>query len=417
MTEQTTREHLYDLLGISEEEVSSIEIHERQANTVYGLISYRTTYAEINGGDNSMPVIRLVSWVADYDREHVSVIEDNSMWIPADRELSTNLMQMVARSRDEIAGEIEPETPPREVGCRDVDADLALDRVIDLSETPDSQAVERMVSERGIDPSREWGYGAGPPPEIEHVADRLREADLDPAEHVARLVWGQKEPMDRTPRPVNELVGNYGIELLPRDSGLIAIDVDYPEEYPDMLIPDTLEVSSPHGSDEQRHILLRCEEKERVAEEIGAWAVQGAPWGDLWIGDRYVVGPGSQLGEYGCDNGEHDRGEAGGCEHCEDPDAGYYEIVSDEPIAEVDPDFVIELLEESDGYKLRNDRTDPSPPDSESEGETEVDPREESETDQAVISCDSCDESIRTEEAMKLETAGKVRYICEGGCE
>jgi len=213
-----------------------------------------------------------------------------------------------------------------------------------------TQDVDEMRSHGGIDPAREWGYGAGPPPEVSIVVERLEEAGLDPSEHLSQLVWGNKTPIDRVTRPVDGLVGNYGIELLPRESGLVALDVDYPEEFPvDDDLPETLEVSSPHGSDDQRHILLKCDDKERLAEDLGAWTIRSAEWGDLWIGGCHVVGPGSQLSEFGCDEGSNDRGERGGCEACENPEAGRYRIVQNAPIAEVEPETILELIDQGGG--------------------------------------------------------------------
>lgn len=418
MTKQTTREHLIDAIPVEQRDVQSIEIHYKQDKTVYGVIAYRATLDQISDRDAALPVIQLESFVVDYEAPAVRVLDDNSLWIPRDEDAVSNLMQTLARSRSEIGGSVESTAPPAEIGSEEIDTELALDREIDLSEHSSGQATDRMDREAGIDPDRAWGYGAGAPPEISRIEERLQEVGLDPSEHCARLRWGQKTPMDRQPRPIEQLKGNYGIEILPREYGLIAIDVDYPEEYPESEIPDTLEISSPHGSDEQRHILLRCECKGELRDELGgSWAVQGADWGDLWIGDRYVVGAGSQLGEYGCDNGDHERGEPGGCEECMDPEGGYYEILEDREIETVEPELILDLLDQSEGYELRTDRTDNTEPAGEINDqapETEI--REEP-VDSGVIDCDSCGVEIRTEEALQLETSGKIRYICPGGCE
>ena len=418
MSEQPARDHLLDQLPVEEDDLTAVEIHHRQGETVYGTLAYRTTLDQVSDRDTQLPVIQIESFVIDYDRPHVSILDDNSLWIPADEDSVSNLMQIIARSRSEIGESIPDDSPPAMIGSEDVDTELALSREIDLSGGDMGQHTDRMDRETGIDPSREWGYGAGPPPEIEHVADRLREAGLDPAEHTTRLRWGQKEPMTRTPRPVDELVGNYGIELLPREEGLVAIDIDHPEHFPEEIeIPDTFEVSSPHGGDERRHVVLRCDSKDEIREYLnGSWAVQELDWGDLWVGDRYLVGPGSQLGEYGCDKGDTERGDEGGCVHCEDPEDGYYEIVSDHEIETVSPDYIIDLLEATDSYSTLSGREHQTAPPEEIDQDNPTRPQEEH-VEEAMTTCDSCGDIIETDDAVCLEADGKVRYVCPGGCD
>lgn len=409
MTETETepvRDRIDDELGA--DRIHGLTVTRRQGDTVYCVVSQSTTWDQIDEDvDMDIPVLDLRTVVVDFEQDTVRV-SDNGLWVPQEQGVAESLTQMLGRTTTDLNGTGTDLEPALKSAVDTIDPELLLDREIEIEEEGiEGQHVDKMERHGGIDPSRPWGYGAGPPPEVDHVVDALEEAGLDPSDHLSRLVWGKKEPMDRQPRPVDELVGNYGIELHPRDSGLIAIDVDYPENFPeDVSLPETLEVSSPHGDDTQRHIVLRCDHKQSLAEEIGAWAIQSVDWGDLWIGDRYLVGPGSQLSEYGCDDGDHTRGEPGGCAACEDPEGGYYEIVNDAEIAGVHPERIRELLEASSNYELRNGRADPDPPESDEDVES-ID----------GVACDNCGE-IADEQSMKTLTVGDdTRHICRGGCD
>ena len=400
-----------------EEELDADRIHglvvtRQNGNTVYAVVASSMTWDRVEGEDVDidLPVIDVRTVVVDFEKDTVKV-SDNGIWMPQGEGVAEGLTQVLGRTTTDLSGGTDPDVGPAlKSAVEGVDPDLLLDREIDVDEAVEGQAVDRMQREPGIDPARSWGYGGGPPPEIERVVDRLEEAGLDPSEHFTRLQWGQKAPYSREHRYSPEgLTGNYGIELEPRDSGLVAIDVDYPEHFPDTELPETFAVSSPHGDDTQRHIILRCDEKERIAEHIGAWAVQSVEWGDLWIGDRYVVGPGSQLSEYACDDGEYTRTNLGGCSECSDPDGGYYTIVNDAPIATVDAETIIGLLDDSidDETVLRNGRADNDPPESDDDQEDETDaPR-----------CDNCGEIRDPEDLKELSVAGSTRRICRGGCD
>jgi hypothetical protein len=392
-------------------DLHGLTITRRQGETVYCVAVRSTTWDAVDGDRPNIPILDARTVVVDFETDAVRV-SDNGLWVPQEGEVATSLTSLLARASNDLGDGVEEDADPLyKSASEEVDVDLFLDREVEVpTEGVDGQDVEKMELHTGIDPAREWGYGAGPPPEVETVVDRLTEAGLDPSEHLTWLVWGKKEPMDRTPRPVEDLYGNYGIELLPRESGLVAIDVDYPEHFPDSELPETFEVSSPHGDDSQRHIILRCDEKERLAEELGAWAVQAVDWGDLWVGDRFLVGPGSQLSEFGCDNGEHERGEPGGCEACEDPESGYYEVLTDAPIATVDAEVILDLLGDSDGYETR-DRAPEAPRPDDAVDVEETDP----------VKCDSCGETYPDEdpdEVLKeLPVGDSTRRICRGGCE
>jgi len=391
---RTVREAIED--SLEADELHGLAVTRRQGETIYLVVSQSTTW-----GEHEMPVIDLRTVVVDLESESVSV-GDNGIWVPRDANISESLTRLLGRTTTDLSTDDDVGEPAALGAVDGLEPDWVLEREVPVdSDDVEGQHVDKMRSHTGIDPSRDWGYGAGPPPEVDAVVLRLEEAGLDPEDHLSRLVWGKKEPMDRVPRPVDELVGNYGIELQPRDSGLVALDVDYPEEFPDADdLPETLEVSSPHGSDDRRHIVVKCDDKERLAEELGAWAVQSVEWGDLWVGDRYLVGPGSQLSEFGCDEDPHDRGERGGCESCEDPDGGRYRIVQDAPIAEVDPETILGLVDKDEG-EPRDRPVDPDSP-----GD-----------DEDIVECNNCGAVRAVDDLERLEVAGKVRYLCPEECE
>jgi hypothetical protein len=454
-----------------EEELQADEIHgltvTRQSdNTVYCVVSQSTTWDKVDDSQEmDIPVLDLRTVVVDLGKETVRV-SDNGLWVPKGKDVADDLTATLARTSNDLAGGVDGDHGPLlKASSEDLDPDLLLDREIKIEEDVDGQNVDRMRNDPGIDPSRSWGYGAGPPEEAFAFADRLREAGLNPSDHFTWLEWGKKSPISRPRRfDTESLKGNYGVETNPRPDGFIAIDVDYPEKFPETELPETYEVSSPHGSEEQRHLILRCSEKDVIAEELGAWAVQGVEWGDLWVGDRYVVGPGCQLSEYGCSEGDHERDEPGGCERCSDPDGGYYTVVNDAPIAEVEADEILDLLTDSDDYQLRDRDTDPDPPERENgaDGETEIteeveaDPAEEItetadgeahveagvvrvETEGREIEmvdrkgvdgdldreaddsdgptfCDRCSRELSEEESKEITIAGEQKVICRGGC-
>lgn len=405
---ETVRKRLEEELGA--DRIHGLTVTRQDGETVYLVVAQSTTWDAIDETVTmDIPVLDLRTVVVDFQQQSVS-ISDNGLWVPQEAGVAENLHKLLARATTDLNGGTSEEIGPAlRSAVENLDPELVLEREVEVQGMqPQGQHTDKMRNHTGIDPGRSWGYGAGPPPEVEHVVELLEEAGLDPADHLSRLVWGKKEPMDRKPRPVEELTGNYGIELQPRDSGLIAIDVDYPEKFPEGLaIPDTLEVSSPHGDDTQRHIILRCDRKKELAEEVGAWAVQAAPWGDLWIGDRYVVGPGSQLSEFGCDQDPYQRGERGGCEACEDEQSGFYEIVHDAPIATVEPEFILDLLEQSEGYELRNGPADNQPPEDEEDEEQGPDGQ----------TCDNCGAKREPQELKTMELAGVKRAVCRGGCD
>jgi hypothetical protein len=417
---ETVAQALADELGDADR-LRGVLIHKQDEQTVTGVILRETSYGEIADNGSEWTVIDLRTLIVDTKRGNCT-LTDNGLWLPYSRENYRALTKMVASGNN--AQDSEGYDPLMQSTIDGLDTDTLFRAK--MSNTA-AQHVDKMERHRGIDPSRDWGYGGGAPPEVEKTAERLREAGLEPSEHLSRLRWGQKEPMDREPRPIDDLTGNYGIELLPRDSGLIALDIDYPDKFPKEVgerLPETLAVSSPHGDDRRRHLIYRCHEKKKLADLIGAWASQAVAWGDLWLGDRYLVGPGSQLGQYGCDNG-FDRDSPECCEACGDPDRGYYRIVADRPIATVTADDILDLAQPqgSDGA----DRDEPArvrgagddPGDGPGDGEPAADGDESGgEGDESGgVRCDKCGE-LRPESGVKeVPTPHETRYICRGGCD
>ena len=406
---ETVRERLADEVA---GDLHGLAVTRREDDgTTHCVISRSTTWDVLDDDRPDIPVLDVRSVVVDLAQDNVRV-HDNGIWVPRESVVSETMTRLLARTTTDLSGGSDSDADPALLSAVDgVEAGDLLDCEIETeTEGVDGQHVDKMESHGGIDPTRSWGYGAGPPSEVDDVADRLTEASLDPEDHLSRLVWGKKEPMDRVTRPVSELTGNYGIELQPRDSGLIALDVDYPEHFPAAELPETLEVSSPHGTDDRRHILLRCDDKSQIAEELGAWAIQSVDWGDLWIGDRYLVGPGSQLSEFGCDTDGYTRGERGGCSACSDPESGTYRVVADNPIATVSADRILSLIEDSGmGDSLaRNRPQDPDPPESDDD--------QDDETDRELPTCDQCGASRDQNGLKTLSLGGSDRHICRGGC-
>jgi len=226
---------------------------------------------------------------------------------------------------------------------------------------------------------------------------------------------------------VDELLGNYGVDCLSQDAGLVCVDVDSPDAFPiGVDLPETFSISSPHGDDERRHLLFYCPDKDELADELGAWSVndatnvQGDVWGDLWAGaNRYVVGAGCQIGAHACnkrdaevpkDDGCNADGCdswlgceccRNGCDVCSDEQRGYYTVVNDVPIAEVDAGTLLQLVPEGEvqdeqraGNQLSNGL-----PDAEQEGYVRT----------------SCCDSVLPEDA--TFSVGDRHMCCDGhGC-
>lgn len=384
--------------------IHGYSMNHRSEDTVY-VVVYRTVEAEAveTAPDAGFPVLDRRTVAVDL-REHSVAVTDNGLWTPAETGVIEGDLRLGGRAISDTTNG-EPVGEPLVRSEIETDGDVFLGALIE-TDAP-TRNVERMKREPGISGSREWGYNAGPPAEVETVIDRLAERDRDPDEHLIRLKFGTKVPFDEPREPVetSELRGNYGIELRPREAGLVAVDIDNPEAIePDTLaeLPDTFAVSSPHGSDEQKHLLFWCHDKSQISGELGgAWASQSVEWGDLWVGDRYLVGPGCQLSEFGCTAGEHEAEEPGGCDRCADPDGGYYEILRDEPIATIEAETVIDHL---------------LPDDEPAVDVSEADEEAAEEIIENHVRCDRCGDVIHREDALATEMAGDEVHICSGGC-
>ncbi|ELY85045.1 hypothetical protein [Natrinema gari] len=404
------RERLEELIH-EDDQIHGLAVTRREGETIYAVVARSTTWDQIDDGpDLDIPILDLRTVVADFEADSLK-LTGNGLAVPHESGVADVLTQLLARSTTNLnRGSAADASPLLVSATDDVDPQLLLEREI-TDRGDDGQDMGRMKREPGIDPSREWGYGAGPPPEIQRLIDRFEEIGRDPNDIFIRLRFGKKNPYDspREPVPVSELKGNYGVEFAERNEGLLALDLDYPDEFPEdeIEIPETFEVTSPHGDDSQRHIYLYCENKEKIADRLGgAWGTQALSWGDLWVGTRYVVGPGSQLSEYGCDTGDHTAGEPGGCELCCDPERGTYRIVNDTTIATVDAETIIDLIDQ--------DLADVDEPVDDTAGD-EISVKDDLPEDH--VRCNGCGEAIKESEAKKIPFAGETRYIHRGGCE
>lgn len=397
-------------------EIHAIQVMEHLKSDAYLLVHRTCTTDEIpDAPTGSFEVLDRRTVAADLDTGEITVTE-NGLWTLPDTDILEEEKKHLCRSMTDTTN---PNNwDPLETAGKPAEP-RALDAVIPV-ETPDStgQNIDRMQRDPGISPDRDWGYGGGPPPEVQTVADRIKDLGLRPSEHLIRLLWGAKEPFD-SPResvPVEQLAGNYGIEVNEQERGLVAVDIDYPDKF-DANLPDTFEVSSPHGSDDQRHLLFYCETKTEIADALGgAWASQVPDWGELWVGSRYLVGPGCELSQYGCSEGEHESGERGGCSRCSTPGEGTYEIVADREIATVEPDTLIsELLETGEKSVTMTGESDPF---DRGDDQKKVEDSHENrlvETDD-FCRCRRCSEVIPIEDAFSTEKNGKKITVCKGGC-
>jgi hypothetical protein len=407
-------EQIVDALG-SVKQLHAIAATHRSGSAVYLVVTSTRQMVDVSTApDLEIPVVDARTVVVDLEDEVVTVTK-NGLWVPRDESVVRQITSGMARAQTDASGNGGDAPPIRrssdEVG---LDVELLLGREWETDDGSDGgQHVDRMRRDPGVSPARSWGYGGGPPPEAADLVERLEAAGLDPSDHLTRLKWGTKEPIDREPRPFDELVGNFGVETRARDEGLVVLDVDYPEELPnDVDLPETFTVTSPHGSEDRQHRYYRCDDKDRFASEVGAWAVQGATWGDLWVGERYVVGPGSQLSAYGCDNGTYERGDRGACSWCEHTERGYYRVLEDRPIAEIDADDLLDLLDLSEGWETR-ERVPESPDDDVDDGD---DPTED-DLEDGLVRCDNCGSVCDVDDAKTLDLGDSERHICAGGCE
>lgn len=407
--EKTVRDVIEEELNPSN--THGITVSNRSGDSVTCVVVSDRPVSEVSDDLSGFDVLDIRNLIIDLSTDNVII--GDGCWMPTNHDHLGNLTKIMARAQ-QLAGTAADEEPITDSAESNADIDLLLDRTVETDKDR-GQDKEAMRRAPGIDPSREWGYNLGPPPEVETVAEAMEAVGEEPGDHLIRLKFGKKSPHisgavnERTTMPVAELRGNYGIEVNPVESGLLAIDVDYPDNFPDNELPETLSVSSPHGTDDRRHLIYYCSDKQAIAEEFDAWAIQGVEWGELWIGSRYVAGPGSQLSAYGCDNGDHKVDNEGACEVCSDTNGGYYQLLGDNnnEIAEVSPETIIDLVSSDDDYERRTEGTNADAP-------SETD-RVDTIAGEAEI-CDNCGEAKPIEELDSFTVAGNTQFVCDGGC-
>lgn len=389
---------------LDHDEIHGYSVNHRSGDTVYVVVVRTVDAFDVETApDADFPVLDRRTVAVDMDTQNVTMTA-NGLWTPADAEVIEADIKLGARAvTDTTNGEAVGEPLTRST-VDDLDAELFLDALMH-PESP-TQDIEQMQDTPGIDDGRDWGYGGSPPPEIAETVARLEAAGADASEHLIRCWFGKKRPLDK-PRErfePEQIRGNYGIELRPWQAGLVAIDIDYPDELDEdatAALPATWSVSSPHGGDDRRHLLFWCEDKQAIADELGgAWSTSQPDWGELWVGNRFVVGPGSELSAYGCTAGNFEAGEPEACGRCMTPGRGTYDIVEDRPIATVEPETVIE--------HLCPDRHETA-----AAGDDEV-VREILENH---VICDSCGDTIHEDDALRSELDGETTHICAGGCD
>ena len=260
--------------------------------------------------------------VVDLPDETVRIHEDNNLWVPKDSDIAGGLARILARTQGDLSGSVDPDADPLTHSAgEDVDVEDLLDREVADDYEPPEQ--------------REWGFGEGPPPQIDKLDRRLDAAGISTDERYNMLEFGDKAPFNHDLWARDDLAGNYGVYAT-SDDALVLIDVDDPDAL-DQDLPETFVVSSPHGPDERAHHYFAVENLSEVADEFGKWNF-GPEWGEIRANNQYVVGPGSQLD--GCRKTECDGG-------CDRPDGGRYRIVNDAEISTVGADWLIDLLDAS----------------------------------------------------------------------
>lgn len=345
------------------ERIHGIEFHGSNGQTYYGVVAY-------SGTQNGLPVLDLRTVVVDLEQQVVK-IHNNGLWIPRSSENAEALVKLLARSTSDLAGSSSRDAPPATISSIGADPESILTQEIegDEYEAPDDGWGET------------WGNGQGEPPEAHALVRRLEEAGVE-TERFSRLNFGEKTPWERyANRPVDELLGNYGVETLEGDP-LVVVDVDYPEDAPIDALPETYRVSSPNGSDERAHHYYVVEDSDRVAEHFGTAAVKPG-WGDVWVSGEYVVGPGCRA------------------------DDGRYEVVSDVPITEIAADDLIDLLEDS--WTREEQTIEPEPEDDDRVAQAD-------DEGAAEVVCHDCGREIEGDEATLTDRDGSPVYVCGGEC-
>lgn len=321
------------------------------------------------------PALDLRTVTVDLEADKV-VTGDNGLWVPRETDVLDNLTRLVGRSTTDVARDDNESEP------------------LMLSAIGESigELLEEDVSEDDFEPEDGWGVdygnGQGEPPEVWDLVDRLEEANLE-TERFSRLDFESKTPWERyANRPASELLGNYGVETL-EDGRLIILDVDYPEAL-DVELPETLAVSSANGSDERAHYYYALPEdidKHGLHDYYESWVLK-PDWGDVWIAGEYVVGPGSRL-----------------------DDGGSYDVVSDEPIRELEATEIMDLIPRS----VNDDSDDEVDDDADEETDVEiVDHTDEDDDEEELVECWETGEMIAPDDAVLVQRDGQPVYV-DGG--
>jgi hypothetical protein len=416
--------------------IHSITVTKATDSSIYAMVISDRPVCDVSDGHGdhqTFPVVDLRTVLFDRDTEEVTPL-DNGVWTPGDKENIGNVITGLARAQ-QATGSGEAPEPILSSSEAEVEVETFLDREVGTADSARDMTRDKESMERhpGIDPHRSWGYGGSPPPEAYDMAEILREAGLDPSDHLIRCKFGKKAPHSNersgkgegnfTGRPVEELCGNYGVEVRKRQSGLVALDTDDPEELPDMIeeLPETVKISSPHGTEERCHRFYYCDDKREVAEYAVSddddddinWQLMGFQWGELWLGEPFVVGVGSQLSEYACDKDGHSKNDEGGCSACSDPAGGFYEFVGEtREIAEVSPEQLKQLIDDTDGEALKVGEADRAENVAQN-GADEIEITEDTDT----VECQACGSVQPKEAAVINEINGREVVTCKGGCQ
>jgi hypothetical protein len=404
-SEEETR--VYDLLleQLDPDRIHGLTLTARTGLTYYIVVA---TTQDREGGE----ALDLRTVVVDLQDEEVRVT-DNGLWVPADSEVSEGLLRLLSRSTSDLSGGLDSETPPAQIEAADGDLGGV------LSSTVGDSGAEEDSSGSGSDKDHIE-------PEIDILAERLSDAGIS-AKRFNNLEFGSKAPWSHDMRSKADVMGNYGVYVKKTDP-LIIVDVDEPEEAPDL--PETFAVSSPHGTEDRAHRFYKVEGLDRlndgIPESNEKWNFKPS-WGDIQIHNRYVAGPGSRLDAEGCDTGPYSKGDPEGCSVCESPEGGRYEIVANRPIevlsvetvrewVETDPDARLpearsSVSQEAGAEEGSSDSTEPEPAE-----ETE-EPVEEPEEGEAGYVCHECGRILSESSASRIAgSPDDPVMVCSGGC-
>lgn len=197
------------------------------------------------------------------------------------------------------------------------------------------------------------------------VQERVAESELLPVGYFNNVANGSKastvshsDPDNLSMQPPS---GNYGITASDIDRMLL-VDIDDHKdgydadalEYAREHLPDTLTFRSAHNGEGRLYLVPRDDQGrlpgERLDDEFDAANVSAVSWGEIRVEGQYIVGAGSQLDADGCTKDS--------CTSCAEPDGGRYTIQHDRPIAELDPDTLVDILDADRNLDATDDNDD-----------------------------------------------------------